>query len=98
MTEPTDTTDATDTSAEQPIEPSGTGGTRHDMFGASGFGDTSGFGGLVVRPPQLLSSPKPYGEWFDDATTALETAYPAFADGIERVVVHCGELTLYVKR
>jgi NADH-quinone oxidoreductase subunit C len=98
MTEPTDTTDATDTSAEQPIEPSGTGGTRHDMFGASGFGDTSGFGGLVVRPPQLLSSPKPYGEWFDDATTALEEAYPAFSDAIERVVVHRGELTLYVKR
>jgi NADH-quinone oxidoreductase subunit C len=71
---------------------------RRDMFGASGYGDTSGFGGLVVRPPDLVSSPKPYGEWFDDATGALEAAYPAFGEAIERVVVHRGELTLYVKR
>ena len=69
-------------------------GTRRDMFGASGFGDTSGFGGLAVRPAELASSPKPYGEWFDEATTALETAYPDFDDAIERVVVHRGELTL----
>ena len=41
---------------------------------------------------------EPYGEWFDEATDALEAAYPAFADAIERVVVHRGELTLYVKR
>jgi NADH-quinone oxidoreductase subunit C len=68
------------------------------MFGASGFGDTSGFGGLVVKGPLLASTPKPYGEWFDDATAALERAYPAFNDAIERVVVHRGELTLYVKR
>jgi NADH-quinone oxidoreductase subunit C len=74
------------------------GVTRHDMFGASGFGDTSGFGGLVTRPPQLVSSPKPYGEWFDDAASALEAAYPNFGDVIERIVVHRGELTLYVKR
>src|SRR5947209_5300340 len=73
-------------------------GRRTDMFGASGFGDTSGFGGLAVRPPQLGSSPKPYGAWFDDATDALERAFPAFGDAIERVVVHRGELTLAVKR
>jgi NADH-quinone oxidoreductase subunit C len=90
MTEPT--------GEAPPIEPTGTEGTRRDMFGASGFGDTSGFGGLVVPPPKLVSTPKPYGEWFDDAADALEAAYPAFADGIERVVVHRGELTLYVKR
>jgi NADH-quinone oxidoreductase subunit C len=74
------------------------GPAHRDMFGASGFGDTSGFGRLAVRSPELASSPKPYGEWFDEATTALETAYPAFNDGIERVVVHRGELTLHVKR
>jgi NADH-quinone oxidoreductase subunit C len=78
--------------------PSDEGGERRDLFGASGFGDTSGFGGLVVRPAQLVSSPKPYGGWFDEATTALEAAYPTFGDAIERVVVHRGELTLYVKR
>jgi NADH-quinone oxidoreductase subunit C len=71
---------------------------RRDMFGASGFGDTSGFGGLVVTPPPLTSTPKPYGEWFDEATDALASAYPQFSDAIERIVVHRGELTLYVKR
>jgi NADH-quinone oxidoreductase subunit C len=81
-----------------PPEPTGAGGTRQDIFGASGVGDTSGFGGLVVRPPQLVSTPRPYGGWFDEATDALEAAYPAFADAVERVVVHRGELTLYVKR
>jgi NADH-quinone oxidoreductase subunit C len=88
-----------DTSAgEGAIEPTGSNGQRHDMFGAAGFGDTSGFGGLVVPEPALVSTPKPYGEWFDDATAALESAYPAFGDAIERVVVHRGELTLYVRR
>ena len=75
-----------------------TGGSNRDMFGASGFGDTSGFGGLAVREQQLVSSPKPYGGWFDEATTALEHAFPQFGDAIERVVVHRGELTLFVKR
>jgi NADH-quinone oxidoreductase subunit C len=74
------------------------GTRRADMFGATGSGDTSGFGGLVVRPPALASTPKPYGGWFDEATGALEAAYPAFSDAIERIVVHRGELTLYVKR
>jgi NADH-quinone oxidoreductase subunit C len=74
------------------------GPAHRDMFGASGFGDTSGFGRLAVRPAELASSPEPYGEWFDEATNALEAAYPAFKAGIERVVVHRGELTLHVKR
>jgi hypothetical protein len=71
---------------------------HRDMFGASGFGDTSGFGGLAVRPSQLESTPKPYGQWFDEATGALEETLPDFGDVIERVVVHRGELTLFVKR
>jgi NADH-quinone oxidoreductase subunit C len=68
------------------------------MFGASGFGDTSGYGGLAVRPPSLASTPRPYGGWFDAATDALERAYPDFGDAIERVVVDRDELTLHVKR
>jgi NADH-quinone oxidoreductase subunit C len=71
---------------------------RKDMFGAGGSGDTSGFGGLVVQAPPLASTQKPYGDWFDEATAALETAYPQFNDAIERVIVHRGELTLYIKR
>jgi NADH-quinone oxidoreductase subunit C len=82
----------------EPTDVPGLEGHRRDMFGASGFGDTSGYGGLVVREPQLSSTPRPYGEWFDAATDALAAAFPGFDDAIERVVVHRGELTLFVKR
>lgn len=72
---------------------------RHrDMFGASGFGDTSGFGGLAVRPQELGSTPRPWGGWFDEATDALTAAYPDAQDAIERAIVHRGELTLFVRR
>jgi NADH-quinone oxidoreductase subunit C len=73
-------------------------GIRHGAFGASGTGDTSGFGGLVRRQVVLPASEKPYGSWFDAATDALEGAWPGFAEGIERIVVDRGELTLHVRR
>jgi NADH-quinone oxidoreductase subunit C len=69
---------------------------RHGMFGVFGSGDTSGFGGLVVRPPAPVSSPRPYGLWFDQL--ADELAASSVADAVERVVVHRGELTLHVRR
>jgi NADH-quinone oxidoreductase subunit C len=68
-----------------------------DMFGAANGSDTSGFGGLVEKPAAKVSTPKPYGGWFDEATDALEAAWPGFADNVLRVVVDRGELTLYVK-
>ena len=68
-----------------------------DMFGATFGSDTSGFGGLVERPAASLSTPKPYGGWFDEATDALEAAWPGFADNVLRVVVDRGELTIHVK-
>ncbi len=77
--------------SEQPVS------GRSGMFGVTGSGDTSGFGGLVVRRPALPSTPKPYGSWFDEATDALERAYPDFADAIERVMVYRGELTLFLR-
>jgi NADH-quinone oxidoreductase subunit C len=67
-----------------------------DMFGAAFGGDTSGFGGLVRRKAPDLSTPRPYGGWFDEAVDALAEAYPAFSDSIVRVVVDRGELTLHV--
>jgi NADH-quinone oxidoreductase subunit C len=66
------------------------------MFGITGSGDVSGFGGLVRRRPELVGSPRPYGGYFDEVTDALEEAYPAFADAIEKVVVDRGELTLHI--
>ncbi|MHB8340372.1 MAG: NADH-quinone oxidoreductase subunit C [Mycobacteriales bacterium] len=83
--------------AAPPAVPEGRG-ARHGMFGVSGSGDTSGFGGLVRRPVALTTAEKPYGAWFDEATDALELAWPGFADGIEAVVVDRGELTLHVRR
>jgi NADH-quinone oxidoreductase subunit C len=70
---------------------------RKGMFGITGSGDVSGFGGLVRRQPEVVSSPKPYGQYFDEVTDALEEAYPGFADAIEKVVVDRGELTLHIK-
>jgi NADH-quinone oxidoreductase subunit C len=67
------------------------------MFGITGTGDVSGFGGLVRLRPEVTGSPKPYGGYFDDVTDALEEAYPLFADAIEKVVVDRDELTLHVK-
>jgi len=84
--------------APGPVSP-GTAEKRpgQDMFGATRGGDTSGFGGLVKRQPADLSSPRPYGSWFDEAVDALEAAYPQFGDAVTRVVVDRGELTLHVK-
>ena len=68
------------------------------MFGASGSGDTSGFGGLVRRSISAGSSERPYGGYFDDVADELERAFPEFNDAIEKVVVDRGELTLHIKR
>jgi len=68
------------------------------MFGASGSGDTSGFGGLVRAVQSPGSSERPYGGYFDDVADELERAFPEFNDAIEKVVVDRGELTLHIKR
>ena len=76
---------------EQPI-------ARTGMFGAKTTGDTSGYGGLVVRQSPKVSTPRPYGSYFDEVADELERAHPDFGDAIERVVVDRGELTFYVRR
>ncbi len=68
------------------------------MFGATGSGDTSGYGGLVRSVFSLGSTERPFGSYFDQVADDLERAYPDFADAIERVVVDRGELTLHIKR
>src|SRR5712691_5326913 len=65
-------------------------------------GDASGYGGLVVRRAPALSSPRPYGSYFDDLADdlgrSLEQAGTAFGEAIERVVADRGELTFHVSR
>jgi NADH-quinone oxidoreductase subunit C len=67
------------------------------LFGVHGSGDTSGFGGLVRRRPDLHSSDRPFGHGFDEVYDALEEAYPQLHDALERVVVDRGELTMFVR-
>jgi NADH-quinone oxidoreductase subunit C len=75
---------------------------RTGMFGAETTGDTSGYGGLQVRRPPELSTPRPYGSYFDELADelgrALEQVGASFGDAIERVVADRGELTFYVRR
>jgi NADH-quinone oxidoreductase subunit C len=67
------------------------------MFGISGSGDTSGFGGLVRQRTEVQDSPRPYGGYLDEIRDSLEEAYPAFGEAIEKVVVDRGELTLHLR-
>ncbi len=71
---------------------------RSGMFGANDGGDTSGFGGLVRAVSVATAASRPYGSWYDEATDALERAYPKFSEAIEKVVVEFGELTLHIRR
>ncbi len=75
---------------------------RTGAFGTHTTGDTSGYGGLQVRKQPQLSSPRPYGSYFDDIADALGTGIEAsglsVGDAIERVIVAYGELTCYVRR
>jgi len=74
---------------------------RTGLFGISGTGDTSGFGGLVRTVTMPGPSPRPYGGWFDEAVDilaeVLDEAGTPFDDAIEKVVVDRGELTLFVR-
>jgi NADH-quinone oxidoreductase subunit C len=70
---------------------------QHGLFGVSGSGDTSGYGGLVRQHVIPGSSQRPYGGYFDDVADALERAYPAFNEAIEKVVVDRGELSLHIR-
>ena len=77
--------------APAPIAPGG-------MFGVTGSGDTSGYGGLVRTPWVEPPAQRPYGGYFDEVVDALQAAYPAFDEAVTKVVVDRGELTLHVRR
>ena len=72
-------------------------GVRRGMFGAKGSGDTSGYGGLVRTVAMPGGSPRPFGGWFDQVA---DTLYGALGDApaIEKVVVHRGEVTFFIRR
>jgi NADH-quinone oxidoreductase subunit C len=75
-------------------------GQRQGMFGVSGTGDTSGYGGLS-RPVELPgATTPPYGGWMDDVAGALATATrdQGLEAAVEKVVVHRGEITFFIRR
>ncbi|MGI8697382.1 MAG: NADH-quinone oxidoreductase subunit C [Mycobacteriales bacterium] len=68
------------------------------MFGVSGSGDTSGFGGLVRREVLPGETGRPFGGYFDEVADSLALAYPQFGAACRRVVVDRGEITFYIAR
>jgi len=74
---------------------------RTGMFGSTGSGDTSGFGGLVSVVPVPAPSQRPFGSYFDAIADELNAALPDFGSSfdkaIEKVVIEFDEMTLYVR-
>jgi NADH-quinone oxidoreductase subunit C len=101
MTEPNSGPDSTGALPDQrrPVPSEAAPGiVRKGAFGAHGSGDTSGFGGLVRRPYEPVPAERPYGEPFDEVADAIEAAFGGLGDGIRKVVVDRGEMTLHVER
>jgi NADH-quinone oxidoreductase subunit C len=73
---------------------------REGMFGVRGTGDTSGYGGLRRAVSMPGSSTRPYGGGLDELADRFETALrrEGIDDAIEKVVVHRGEITFYIRR
>lgn len=76
-----------------------TGRARQGMFGTSGSGDTSGFGGLRLPAHSPAPAVRPYGGWFDEVTDDLEAALrgAGLPDAVWETVVDRGEITYYVR-
>lgn len=76
-------------------------GVSQGMFGTSGSGDTSGFGGLVTVIPLPVPSSRPFGSYFDVIADELSASLPDFGTtwdkAVEKVVVHQDELTIHIR-
>jgi NADH-quinone oxidoreductase subunit C len=75
-------------------------GRREGMFGVRGTGDTSGYGGLVRTVEMPGATQPPYGGWMDEVANALAeaTRSAGLESAVEKVVVHRGEITFFVRR
>ncbi|WP_091618605.1 NADH-quinone oxidoreductase subunit C [Amycolatopsis saalfeldensis] len=84
-----------------PAEPVVSGRARRGMFGVTGSGDTSGYGG--VRLPAYSPAPaeRPYGGWFDEFADEFLAALAdnhVPASAVLQTTVHRDEITFYVER
>ncbi|ASU85721.1 NADH-quinone oxidoreductase subunit C [Nocardiopsis gilva YIM 90087] len=82
---------------------------RQGMFGTHTTGDTSGYGGLLVRRPAVPDAERPYTDPEDPRTADFDTVADAlertlddapvsYAEAVERVAVDRGEITFQVRR
>jgi NADH-quinone oxidoreductase subunit C len=73
---------------------------RQGMFGVSGSGDTSGFGGLRLPGYAPAPAERPYGGWFDAFADELAAALAerGIRGAITQITVDRDELTFYVAR
>lgn len=81
-------------------EPVVAGRARHGMFGTTGSGDTTGFGGLRLPAYAPAPAQRPFGGWFDELTddllAALESRGTA-RTAVQQVVIDRGEITYYLQ-
>jgi NADH-quinone oxidoreductase subunit C len=98
--------DATDRAPENtlPVDPTALGpeviAMRSGMFGVQGSGDTSGYAGIQRPVTMPGASARPYGGWFDEVADTLGSALTTagLPSAVEKVVVHRGEITFFVRR
>ena len=74
--------------------------SRRGMFGVSGSGDTSGFGGL--RLPGYVPPPaeRPFGGWFDEVADELAAALAERnipRSAVQQITIEHDEITFYVE-
>ncbi|WP_026360416.1 NADH-quinone oxidoreductase subunit C [Amycolatopsis nigrescens] len=84
-----------------PAEPVVAGKERKGMFGVSGTGDTSGYGGLRLPAYTAPPAERPYGGWFDEFADEFFAALSDNGIPVEtvlQVTVDRDEITFYIAR
>ncbi|MGH3615075.1 MAG: NADH-quinone oxidoreductase subunit C [Pseudonocardia sp.] len=73
---------------------------RSGMFGVTGSGDTSGFGGLRLPGHAPAPAQRPFGGWFDEFADDLGEALTerGVRGAIQQITIDRGEITFYVAR
>lgn len=74
---------------------------RTGMFGGSGTGDTSGYGGLVRTIELPAPTPRPFGGWFDEVAEEMHLALLddglSLDDAVEQIVIDRDEITFHLR-
>jgi NADH-quinone oxidoreductase subunit C len=100
---PSDAPTAVDSEQSSPEGGTRIGPTRErrGMFGVSGSGDTSGFGGLRLPAHVPAPAERPFGGWFDDFADEFGEALDEHGiprSSVQQITIDRGEITFYVRR